>query len=294
MSAIAPPLTTPTPVSATTAVDWEFVVAILAGIVQGIVEWLPVSSQGNLSLFLTLVGTSPEHALQLALFLQLGTTISSALYYRDDICESLEAVPEWRPTTAFVGANAVTSFVVVACLATGLIGVPIYFLAADIASELSGGLFIAAIGVLLVATGVLQLASESVELADRAEPTFRDAVIVGAFQGLSILPGVSRSGITTSVLLFRSYRAPSAFRLSFLLSIPTGLGAGALIYVTEGGIPGVSPVAAVTAIVTSAVVGYATIGALMRVVERIPFWIVCFGLGGLAIVGGGGVALLTA
>ena len=292
MSAIVPPVTTPLPVA--TAIDWDLVVAILAGIVQGIVEWLPVSSQGNLSLFLTLVGTSPEQALQLALFLQMGTTISSALYYRDDIRESFAAVPEWRPTTAFVGPNAVTSFVVVACLATGLIGVPIYFLAADIASELSGGLFIAAIGVLLVATGILQLASESVDLADRAEPTFRDAIIVGAFQGLSILPGVSRSGITTSVLLFRSYRAPSAFRLSFLLSIPTGLGAGALIYVTEGGIPGVSPAAAVTAIVTSAIVGYATIGALMRVVERIPFWIVCFGLGGLAIVGGGGVALLTA
>ncbi|QFU82352.1 undecaprenyl-diphosphate phosphatase [Natronorubrum aibiense] len=275
-------------------IDWELVVAVLAGIVQGIVEWLPVSSQGNLSLFLTLVGTSPEHALQLALFLQLGTTLSSTLYYREDIAESLAAVPEWRPRTAFTGPNAVTTFVVVACVATGLIGLPIYFLAIDFASELSGGLFIAAIGLLLVATGVVQLASESVELADRAEPTLRDAVLVGAFQGLSILPGVSRSGITTSVLLFRSYQAPSAFRLSFLLSIPAGLGAGALTFATEGGIPGVGLEAATLALATSAVVGYAMIGLLMRVVERIPFWIVCFGLGGLAIVGGGIVTLLTA
>lgn len=283
------------PISSLAAVDpdWDLVVAILAGIVQGIVEWLPVSSQGNLSLFLTFAGTSPDHALQLALFLQLGTTLSSALYYRADIRESLEAVPEWRPTTAFTGANAVTTFVVVACLATGLIGIPIYVLAVDFVSELSGGLFIAAIGVLLVATGVFQLATESVDLADRREPTFRDAVVVGAFQGLSILPGVSRSGITTSVLLFRSYQAPAAFRLSFLLSIPAGLGAGALIYVTEGGIPGVTLEAAAVAIVTSAVVGYATIGLLMRVVERVPFWIVCFGLGGLAIVGGGGATLLA-
>ncbi len=274
--------------------EWDLIVAVLAGIVQGVVEWLPVSSQGNLSLFLTLVGTSPDDALQLALFLQLGTTLSSALYYREDIRDSLEAVPEWRPSTAFVGANAVTTFVVVACLATGLIGLPIYVLAIDIASELSGGVFIAAIGILLVGTGVLQLASESVELADRAEPTLRDAIIVGGFQGLSILPGVSRSGITTSVLLFRSYQAPSAFRLSFLLSIPAGIGAGVLIYVTEGGVPGVGVGPAVLAIATSAVVGYGTIGLLMRIVERVPFWIVCFGLGGLAIVGGGGVTLLTA
>ncbi|GAB7020403.1 undecaprenyl-diphosphate phosphatase [Halostagnicola bangensis] len=273
---------------------WDLIVAILAGVVQGIVEWLPVSSQGNLSLFLTLMDISPDHALQLALFLQLGTTLSATLYYRDEILESLEAVPQWRPRSAFTGPNAVTSFVVVACFATGLIGLPIYFLAVDIASELSGGLFIAAIGVLLVLTGVLELASKSVDLADREDPTFRDAVIVGGFQGLSILPGISRSGVTTSVLLFRSYQAPSAFRLSFLLSIPTGIGAGALIFVTEGGIPGVSLEMAAVAVLTSAVVGYATIGILMRIVERIPFWIVCFGLGGLAIVGGGGVTLLVA
>ncbi|AHF99669.1 UDP-diphosphatase [Halostagnicola larsenii XH-48] len=273
---------------------WDLLVAILAGIVQGVVEWLPVSSQGNLSLFLTLFDISPDNALQLALFLQFGTTLSATLYYREEIGRSLEAVPQWRPRSAFTGQNAVTTFVVVASIATGAIGLPIYFLAVDIASELRGGLFIAIIGVLLVLTGVLELASKSTDLADRTEPTLRDAVIVGGIQGLSILPGVSRSGVTTSTLLFRSYQAPSAFRLSFLLSIPAGIAAGVLIFVTEGGVPGIGLEMAAVAIATSAVVGYATIGLLMRVVERIPFWIVCFGLGGLAIVGGGGVALLTA
>lgn len=271
----------------------DLIVAILAGIVQGVVEWLPVSSQGNLSLFLTLVGTSPDEALQLALFLQLGTTLSSTLYYRDDIREAVEAAPGWRPRTAFEGSNAVTSFVVVACIATGLIGIPVYFLASDVASELTGGAFIAIIGVLLVLTGVLQLVSESVGLAEKEEPTLVDAILVGACQGIAILPGVSRSGITTSALIFRSYEAPSAFRLSFLLSIPAGIGAGALILATEGGVPGVGLDAALVALVVSAVVGYATIGALMRVVERVPFWMVCFGLGGLAIVGGGVVAFVA-
>lgn len=266
---------------------WNLIVAILAGIVQGVVEWLPVSSQGNLSLVLTLLGTSPNHALQLALFLQVGTTLSSALYYREDIAMSLKAAPGWRPRTAFVGPNATTSFVVVACLMTGLIGVPLYLLAVDLASELSSGVFIAGIGVLLILTGVAQIVSESVSMADRSEPTLADAVLVGSLQGLSILPGVSRSGITTSGLIFRSYEAPSAFRLSFLLSIPAGIGAGVLTVATEGGVPGVSPSAAVVALATSAIVGYLTIGVLMRIVERIPFWLVCFGLGGIAIVGGG-------
>ncbi len=75
----------------------DLVVAILAGIVQGIVEWLPVSSQGNLALFLTFVGTETDVALQLALFLQLGTTLSATVYYRDDIATVVRAVPGWRP-----------------------------------------------------------------------------------------------------------------------------------------------------------------------------------------------------
>lgn len=273
---------------------WELVVAIAAGIVQGIVEWLPVSSQGNLSLFLTLLGTPPDEALQLALFLQCGTTISSAVYYRSDIVASLRTVPDWRPRSAFTGDNALPSFIVIACLATGLVGLPLYVVAVSFASELMGGVFIAAIGVLLVATGIVQIVSESVSMADRRNPTLVDAVLIGGLQGLSILPGVSRSGITMSGLIFRSYEAPAAFRLSFLLSIPTGIGAGILILVTEGGVPAVGIAPAIVAILTSAIVGYMTIGTLMQIVERVPFWFVCFGLGGLAIIGGGGVAVLTA
>ena len=273
---------------------WELLVAIAAGIVQGIVEWLPVSSQGNLSLFLTAIGTEPDAALQLALFLQFGTTLSSAAYYRADIIESLRTIPTWQPRSAFEKENALPSFIVIASLVTGVIGLPVYIVAIDVVSELSGGVFIAVIGILLILTGIAQIASESVSLADRTEPTLTDAVLIGGLQGLAILPGISRSGITTSGLLFRSYDPPAAFRLSFLLSIPAGIGAGLLILVTEGGIPGVNLVSAVVALAMSAIVGYVTIGTLIRIVERVPFWLVCFGLGGLAIVGGGGVAVLTA
>ncbi|WP_435348864.1 undecaprenyl-diphosphate phosphatase [Haloarchaeobius sp. HRN-SO-5] len=270
----------------------ELVVATLAGVVQGIVEWLPVSSQGNLSMFLTVVGVPPETALQLALFLQVGTTVSSAVYYRDDIEEAATNVPEWRPGSAFENENALTSFVLVACVATAAVGIPVYVYAVDVASELAGSVFVAGIGALLILTGILQLASARVDLASKEDPTFADAMLVGAVQGLAILPGVSRSGVTTSVLLFRNHETPSAFRLSFLLSIPAGLGAGVLTVLSAGGLPGVSPAAAGVALLTSAVVGYLTIDALMTVVERVPFWAVCFGLGGLATVGGLVVAVL--
>jgi undecaprenyl-diphosphatase len=81
----------------------------------------------------------------------------------------------------------------------------------------------------------------------------------------------------------RGHSGERSFRLSFLISIPAAFGAGLL---TIGEIT-LSPVIAVVAVLTSAVVGYATIGVLMRIVRRLPFWQVCFGLGGLAIAGGG-------
>jgi len=265
----------------------DLVVAVVAGIVQGVVEWLPVSSQGNLALVLTAVGTDPEMALQLALFLQVGTSLSAATYYREEILTAARRGPYWRPDSAYDERNAVLSYLVVACLTTGLVGVPLYLVAVDVASELTGGTFVALVGVLLLLTGVVQLRSESTPLGGRECPTFADSVLVGAAQGVAILPGVSRSGLTTSTLLFRSYDPPAAFRLSFLLSVPASLGAAGLTVAGAGGLPGISPAAAALALAVSALVGYAAIGLIMRVVASVPFWLVCFGLGGLAVLGGG-------
>ena len=271
----------------------DLLIAVLAGIVQGIVEWLPVSSQGNLSLFLTGVGMSPDIALQLALFLQIGTTLSAASYYREEITTAARGLPRWRPQAAFDQQNGLVSFILIACLMTGIVGIPLYLYAVDLAGQLSGGLFIGLIGVLLILTAILQLASESVGAGYREHPTLVDACLVGAAQGVAILPGISRSGTTTSTLLFRSYDPPVAFRLSFLLSIPASLGAAVLTVVGAGGLPGISPAGAIAATATSAIVGYVTIDALMRLVDRLPFWLICFGLGGLAIVGGGVVSIIV-
>ncbi len=215
----------------------ELVVAVLAGIVQGVVEWLPVSSQGNLALVFTAVGTDPGVALQLALFLQVGTTLSAATYYREEIQTAVQTAPGWRPGAAYDERNALVSYIVVACLVTGLVGVPLYVLAVDLAGELTGGVFVALV-------------------------------------------------VTTSALLFRGYDPPVAFHLSFLLSIPASLGAAALTIAGAGGLPGISPTAAVLAVLVSGVVGYAAIDLILRVVARVPFWQVCFGLGGVAILGG--------
>jgi undecaprenyl-diphosphatase len=266
--------------------DRSVVLALIIGILQGVFEWLPISSQGNITLYLTVVeNVSPAVAVQLSLFLHAGTALSALAYYRGEVAELLREVPDWRPSGAFDRDRSELSFLVVATLATAAVGLPTLLVLEELVSQLAGGAFVALIGGLLVLTGLLQRGVEG-RGGRRETPDLFDAVLVGGLQGLAILPGVSRSGTTASALLLRGHDGPSSFRLSFLLSIPAALGAGA-ITVLDGGIPAIPPAMAAVALSTSAVVGYLTIDALMRLVERVSFWLVCVGLGSLAVVGGG-------
>lgn len=267
-------------------VDRSFLIALLAGILQGVFEWLPISSEGNITLFLTAVGTAPEAAVRFSLFLHAGTAIAAAGYYRDELGDVLRELPRWRPDSAFDDRRAELSFLAVATVASGVVGLLVYFTLYEVVPELAGGGFVALIGVLLIGTGVLLRTADNLDMGGRESPDLLDAVLVGAMQGLAIVPGVSRSGTTAGALLFRGHDGPSAFRLSFLLSIPAAAGAGVLVVLDTGSLPGVDPAAAVVALVASAIVGYLTIDALMRVVERVSFWAVCVGLGTLAVLGG--------
>ncbi|WP_135853687.1 undecaprenyl-diphosphate phosphatase [Halorussus salinus] len=278
--------------------DRSALVAVVAGALQGVFEWLPISSEGNITVFLTALGSSPEAAVQFSLFLHVGTALSATVYYRDELADVLGALPDWRPGSAFPdadrgdanGETATLSFLGVATLASGVVGIAAYLTLETVVSALTGGAFVALVGVLLVLTGVLQRVADGFEFGGRHSPDLVDAVLVGALQGLAILPGVSRSGTTASALLFRGHDGSSSFRLSFLLSIPAALGAGVLVLL-DTGVPSVTPTEALLALGTAAVVGYLTIDALMRVVERVPFWGVCVGLGALAMLGGGALAI---
>ena len=271
--------------------DPSVALALVIGILQGIFEWLPISSEGNITLYLTVVeNVSPAVAVQLSLFLHAGTALSALAYYRDEVAALLGEIPNWRPNRAFDRDRSELTFLVVATLATGVVGLPALVVLEELVSQLAGGAFVALIGALLIVTGLVQRGVEG-RGGRRGTPDLVDAVLVGGLPGLAILPGVSRSGTTASALLLRGHDGPSSFRLSFLLSIPAALGAGAVTTLSDG-IPAISPAMAGVALATSAVVGYLTIGALMRLVERVSFWLVCVGLGALAVLGGAGVFLV--
>ncbi|QCC51659.1 undecaprenyl-diphosphate phosphatase [Halapricum salinum] len=265
----------------------EWLVAVLLGLIQGTLEWLPVSSEGSVALALTAldVGESAVADTQFALFLHLGTAVAAMVYYRAEVGELLADVPSWRPGDWFAAEQATLTFVVVAMGASFATGGVAYLTLETVVSSLSGGAFVALIGALLVGTGLLQWTAQDRAIERRTEIDLLDAVLVGALQGLAILPGVSRSGTTVSALLLRGHPGEDSLRLSFLLSIPAALAAGALVFV-EVGVPSIAPGPAALALAVSAVVGFLTVGALVALVRRVAFWAVCVGFGGLAVVGG--------
>ena len=266
------------------------VTAFVLGVLQGIFEWLPISSEGNIALVLTVVfGLPAAEAVSISLFLHAGTAVAAATYYRGTLGDVLRELPTWRPRAAFDRSTAATaelSFLFVATLSSFCVGLLAYVILTSFVSAFTGSAFVVLVGVLLIGTGLFQRAGLGTDLGARSIPTGFDAVLVGGLQGLAVLPGVSRSGVTTGALLLRGYDGTEAFRLSFLLSIPAALGAAALVVLDSGGLPSLRPSVAVVGLVTSAVVGYLTIDALMRLVERVSFWIVCTGLGVVATVGG--------
>ena len=265
--------------------DRSLVVALVVGALQGVFEWLPISSEGNVALALSLLGRSPADAVAFALFLHLGTALSATVYYRAELREVLTLLPAWRPDSAFEGEQATVTFLAVGTLVSGVVGIAAYSTLETVVSELTGGLFVVLVGVLLVLTGLFQRRSGAASLGGREDPDLLDALIVGIAQGVAIIPGVSRSGTTTGALLLRGHDGPDAFRFSFLLSIPAAVGGGLLAYL-DTGLGDLTPTAAVVALGAAAVVGFLTIDALMRVVERVSFWAVCVGLGTLAVLGG--------
>ncbi|WP_415380025.1 undecaprenyl-diphosphate phosphatase [Halosimplex sp. TS25] len=261
--------------------------ALLVGLVQGVLEWLPVSSEGGVALVVALTtGESAFDATQFALFLHVGTSVAALAFYRDDVFGLVGDVPAWRPRDAFGADRADLTFYGIATLVSGVVGLSIYAALSEVGSELAGGAFVAAIGVLLVGTGLVQRAADRWGLGERDTPDAVDAVVVGLCQGLALLPGVSRSGTTVSALLLRGHEGERALQLSFLLSIPASLGAGLLV-VLDDGVPTIPVPQAVLALCISAVVGYVTVGALVALVRRVAFWGVCVGFGALAIFGGG-------
>jgi undecaprenyl-diphosphatase len=260
--------------------------AIILGIVEGLTEFLPISSTGHLTIAEEVLGLSTDDpaVTGFTAVIQMGAIAAVIVYFLQDIGRIIKAwtlglvKPEWRGHKDF----RMGWYVILGTIPVGIVGLLLKdFIKNDLRS-----LWVVAAGLILW-SGVMWLA-ERVARQDRGEKELNltDALVVGTFQVAALVPGVSRSGATISGGLFRGIDRVTATRLSFFLSIPALLAAGIFeLKDALGGSISVGETLVGTAV--AFVVAYATIAWLLRFVAHHPItWFVPYrlALGGLLII----------
>lgn len=264
--------------------------AIILGIVQGLGEFLPISSSGHLALLQYFFGIEGESVLLFAVLLHLGTLFSVFLVYWKDIvllCKELG----FTLVDVFTGKGLRINssperrlgfLIVVATIPTGLMGV----LLKDMFAGFYESLIAIGIGFLITGT-ILWIAEKSGKGRTQVEGMkFRHALFVGTMQGIAITPGISRSGSTLFGGLFMGLDRNFALRFAFLVSIPAILGSVVMELppALEAGIPDglLGPIVAGTLV--SAVMGFVAIKAMLRLVAKLQLNLFSFYTWGLGIV----------
>jgi undecaprenyl-diphosphatase len=181
---------------------------IILGIIQGLTEFLPVSSSGHLVIAQKLLGITGQ-CLVTSVVLHLGTCAALLLFFYRDILRLLRS-----PRSLLL--------VLIVTFITGVIGIS--------GKDFFEQLFLSprAVGLALLGTGVLLILTKRIKQNNKTEVGIKDALILGFVQGLAVIPGISRSGSTIAILLFRKIDQETCFRFSFLAAIPAILGAALL------------------------------------------------------------------
>ncbi len=267
---------------------------LILGAVQGIAEWLPISSKTlDTAVFLQMLGGSREAVVPLLLYLHLGTFLAALVYFRSQLIELIRA--GWQIVRS-AGKNKERGsellFFVFALFGTGLIALPLLWLSKNFLANLDLGFLFAFMGAGLIITALLlhsQKGRRQYRTTSAAGPL--DGLTVGLMQGLSVLPGLSRSGVSTTALIWRGFDAYSAFELSFILSIPTVLCAemvlwGYQLFADRSLLGALAVGDGLMLAASSAVFGYLTIGALLRLARKLDFSVIAGAFGLLMLIAG--------
>jgi undecaprenyl-diphosphatase len=259
----------------------------ILGVIQGVAEWLPVSSEGLI--FLVKANffdeENVETMLETALFLHMGTFLAALVYFRKRIWRLLKDL--WNYKKAVAISKKTLNFLIIATVISGILGYIFISLVKKEAEYLdfTSDAINLGIGLLLLVTAFLQYQAKRTAKTESSNPEplrsygnikTTDSVLLGVVQSLAALPGFSRSGLTVSALLLRKFDDNIALELSFLLSLPIVLGGNIILNADK--LTG-DPYAWI-GLVSSFIFGLLTIDLLLKTAKKINFahFVLFFGL----------------
>jgi len=245
---------------------------VILAVVQGLTEWLPVSSSGHLVITQKVLGLNLP--LIYSVMLHVGTLMVVLTVFRKDILEIIKALVKRDFETE---EAKLALFIAVGSVPIAIIGFVFY----DFLKSLFSNLL--AVGLALLITGSILFFSEK-RIGNR-KMGILDSLLIGLAQGVTIIPGVSRSGVTVATGLLRKVDKATAFKYSFLLSVPAVLGA-TIMESKDLTAANVNMVPLFLGAIISMIVGYASLKLLQKIVmnEKIHlFAYYCWAVG-LAII----------
>ncbi len=253
--------------------DWW--TAIVLGIMQGVTEWLPISSSGQSSIILINgFGLDPRLAISLGLAIHLGTAFSVVMKYPRDLLQMVDPTSGKIPLFYW----AVTLISIISALPLLLL------LEETFESNLwTGDTITVFIGMALILTGFIIRAEYKIKPKKLSKANYKDYIVLGVAQGLSVLPGISRSGMTVATLLMRDYDKVASMKFSFLLSVPVSIFA-ALYFIVFGDLASVGITPYLVAGFFAFIFGFFTMDLLMAVAKRVDFSKFCILFGLLAVL----------
>ncbi len=242
----------------------------IIGAIQGLLEFLPISSSGNVSLILmNFLKITPSESFSLSLFLHLGTLFAVLVYFRNDLIAILKNIK----------TDKTSHFLIVSTILTGIVGVPIYIILKSIFEDIQIDIANVVIGLFLIATGIVLKYRSKSGFKKVEDSNIWDMIIAGVAQGIAIIPGISRSGSTLAVLLGRDFDKEEALRISFLMSIPAIIG-GIILEAKDTTFTANNFPALISAFITSIII----IKLLLEFAKRLNFSYFCIGLGTVTVL----------
>jgi undecaprenyl-diphosphatase len=259
--------------------------AIVLGIVQGLTEFLPISSSGHLILVREIFDWDFEDNLTFDVAIHLGTLVAVLAYFWNEWVAMARSGLAWlggdrEQRTGQPYSARLLGIILVGSVPVGILGLAVDSLAADTVRK------VAVFGVTLILGGILLWTAERYAKSTRKieNAGTRDGLIVGGAQALALIPGVSRSGATISAALFDGFDRRDAARFSFLLSTPAIAGAGLYkgLQAAAEGLPSSDIPAIIAGTITAGLVGWLSIRFLLRFLQTgtyLPFVIYRLALG---------------